>query len=170
MPEGLPMLVAVLAIGYLLLLAELFVPGGVLGIIGFAVVLFGCYLAFGMGPLWGTAVIVLSIVVSAVGLKLFFSSRAGRALVLDDPEPAGWRSQDEDLGVLLGRRGRALTSLRPSGAVEIGGRRIDVVSDNEYLDAGTEVMVSRVEGGRVVVEAAPEPAPPPVPEMRVERG
>ena len=54
----------------------------------------------------------------------------------------------------MDRTGRTLTPLRPAGLVEIDGRRIDVVADSEFLDAGVEVRVCEVEGNRVVVEAA----------------
>ena len=70
--------------------------------------------------------------------------------------------------MLLGRRGRALTSLRPSGTVEIDGRRVDVVADGEFLDAGSAVVVSGVEGGRVVVEVAPELASELAPDLAAE--
>lgn len=144
----------ILAVGYLLLLVELFVPGGVLGALGVLVVLYGCFLAFGMGPLWGTSAILLSALVSTVGLKLFFRSRAGRALVLDDPTTSSWRAQGEDLSSLVGRHGRAVTSLRPAGAAEIEGRRFDVVADSEMIASGTPVVVVEVEGVRVVVAPA----------------
>ncbi|MCB1055783.1 MAG: hypothetical protein KDD11_09775 [Acidobacteria bacterium] len=148
--------VGVLAVGYLLLLVELFVPGGVLGAFGVLVVLYGCFLAFGMGPLWGTSAILLSAIVTTVGLKLFFRSRVGRALVLDDPTTSTWRAQDEDFTPLVGRCGRALTSLRPAGAAEIDGRRYDVVTDGEMVAVGTLVMVVEAEGARLVVAPATE--------------
>jgi membrane-bound serine protease (ClpP class) len=54
---------------------------------------------------------------------------------------------------LTGAFGVALTDLRPAGAAEIGGRRIDVVSEAGYLDAGTAVEVVVDEGYRRVVRA-----------------
>lgn len=52
-----------------------------------------------------------------------------------------------------GRRGRALTLLRPSGKAMIDGRHIDVVSDGEFVGAGADIVVVAVEGARVVVRA-----------------
>lgn len=57
-----------------------------------------------------------------------------------------------DVG-LTGAFGVALTDLRPAGAAEIGGQRIDVVSESGYLDAGTLVQVVVDEGYRRVVRA-----------------
>ena len=38
-----------------------------------------------------------------------------------------------------------------AGAAEIDGKRLDVVTQGEYLEAGTPVEVLRVEGNRIVV-------------------
>lgn len=59
-----------------------------------------------------------------------------------------------DQAYLVGQRGRALTLLRPAGAAEIDGRRVDVVTEGDFIPAGTDVVVIKVEGLRVVVEAA----------------
>ncbi|MFM1871623.1 MAG: hypothetical protein RL398_1045, partial [Planctomycetota bacterium] len=58
-----------------------------------------------------------------------------------------------DLTRLVGRTGPAATVLRPAGAIEIDGERIDVVTEGEFVAAGTEVRVLYVRGSRVVVAA-----------------
>jgi membrane-bound serine protease (ClpP class) len=153
MPDGLGLVVTMLALGYLLILAELFLPGGVVGVFGFVAVLYGCYLAFGLGPAWGSASVVLSVVLTGLGVHLFFRSRAGRRLVLDVPQATGWKAQQDGLAELLGQVGTTTSDLRPAGIAEIAGRRVDVVSDSEFLGVGTPVRVVEVEGNRVVVEA-----------------
>ena len=52
----------------------------------------------------------------------------------------------------LGRTGTALSPLRPAGIAEIDGARVDVVSDGGFIDAGTTIEVTRVDGNRVVVQ------------------
>ncbi len=52
---------------------------------------------------------------------------------------------------LVGRRGIALTDLRPGGFASIEGERVDVVTEGEYLRAGEPVEVVRDEGYRRVV-------------------
>ena len=52
-----------------------------------------------------------------------------------------------------GRERVVVAPLRPSGTVEIEGRRVSVVSDGQLLDKGRRVRVVLVEGSRVVVEA-----------------
>ncbi|WP_272481760.1 NfeD family protein, partial [Rhodothermus marinus] len=52
---------------------------------------------------------------------------------------------------LVGKRGRAVTPLRPAGVVEIDGRRYDVVASGQFVSAGTPVEVVRVQGSRIEV-------------------
>ena len=55
------------------------------------------------------------------------------------------------LAVRIGEEGEALPLLRPAGTARIGGRRVDVVSEGDYIAAGSRVRVTQVEGIRVVV-------------------
>jgi membrane-bound ClpP family serine protease len=48
-------------------------------------------------------------------------------------------------------QGTAITDLRPSGTALIGGKRLDVVTRGDYIEKGSEVRVSAVEGSRIVV-------------------
>jgi len=54
---------------------------------------------------------------------------------------------------LVGAVGFALTDLRPAGAAEIDGRRVDVVAEGGFLSAGTDLEVVLDEGYRRVVRA-----------------
>ena len=53
---------------------------------------------------------------------------------------------------LLGAIGVASTVLRPAGTVQFGEEFVDVVSDGEFITAGTRVQVVEVEGTRIVVK------------------
>jgi membrane-bound serine protease (ClpP class) len=52
---------------------------------------------------------------------------------------------------LVGQTGTAHTDLRPSGIATIGTRRVDVVTDGQWISSGAPVKVLEVEGNRVVV-------------------
>ena len=52
---------------------------------------------------------------------------------------------------LVGREGEAVSDLRPAGFARIAGRRVDVVSRGESIEAGATVRVLEVSGNRVVV-------------------
>ena len=51
----------------------------------------------------------------------------------------------------MGQVGRTLTPLRPSGMVEIGQDRVDVITGGEFIPGGVPVEVVRVRGSRVEV-------------------
>lgn len=55
---------------------------------------------------------------------------------------------------LIGSVGIALTDLRPAGAGRFGKERIDVVSESNWISAGTPIRVVRSDGYRHVVEPA----------------
>lgn len=152
-PEEFLPVIGLLSLGYILLLIEVFVPGGVLGILGVLSVAYGCALAFDLGTAWGLASVGLSVVLTAVAVRVIVRSRMARKLVLDVPGIKDWKAVAEGLVALAGQSGRTLTPLRPSGIADIGDLRVDVVADSEFLEAGVEVRVCEVEGNRVVVEA-----------------
>ncbi len=58
---------------------------------------------------------------------------------------------------LLGKSGMALTYLRPAGHGLFDGERVDVLTEGEFIAAGTPIRVTRVEGARIFVEPIPFP-------------
>ncbi|MDA8017971.1 MAG: hypothetical protein MPN21_11040 [Thermoanaerobaculia bacterium] len=156
MPEGVGSVVLLLCVGYFLFLAEALVPGGILGILGAASIVWGCWLAFGLSMGWGLSSIVLSIVVF-FGLSWFFvKNRSKKGLVLGGDEAKTWKSAKEGLTELVGVEGKTLTPLRPAGTMLVDEERIDVVADGEFIDSAVRVRVIEVEGTRVVVEPVAE--------------
>jgi membrane-bound serine protease (ClpP class) len=144
--------IALLTLGYLLMLMELFVPGGILGILGIGSVVYGCWLAFSLGPAWGAASILLSLAAAVIAVVLVVRSRTARKLVLDSSPSRNWKAPDRDLETLVGETGMTISPLRPAGIADVGDRRLDVVTDSEFLDAGVPIRIREVEGPRVVVE------------------
>ena len=55
---------------------------------------------------------------------------------------------------LVGASGVAATLLRPVGTGPFGNRRLNVVSDGEYIPKGTAIRIVRVKGNRIVVQQA----------------
>mgnify|MGYP003435122151 FL=1 len=52
---------------------------------------------------------------------------------------------------MLHKQGVAITSLRPSGQVEIEAERYDAMAESGLLDAGTAVKVIEISGNILVV-------------------
>jgi membrane-bound serine protease (ClpP class) len=53
--------------------------------------------------------------------------------------------------VQVGVTGISLSFLRPSGKARFGDSVVDVISEGEYLEKGSEIVVSRIRGNRVIV-------------------
>ena len=56
-----------------------------------------------------------------------------------------------------GRYGRAVTPMRPAGAVEIEGRRVDALSEGLMIEAGAYVKCVDVRAGHIVVRKVDTP-------------
>jgi membrane-bound serine protease (ClpP class) len=154
--------------GVILLLVEIFVlPGfGVAGISGIILIFLSIFLSLiGSGPFItfesiSMAIIQLAFAIIAALVLIFLlakylpKSSLFNRLVLSDSEKAeeGFVSVNEEQS-LLGKSGVAVTILRPVGIAEIDGKRVEVVSDGEFIQPGTEIKVIKVEGMRVLVSA-----------------
>ena len=64
---------------------------------------------------------------------------------------SGLGLNNDRLVALVGRTGEAATTLKPTGAMELDGDRIDVVTEGDFVEQGVRVRVLYVEGNRVVV-------------------
>jgi len=155
--------------GLVLLGVEVFViPGfGLFGVLGGVAVLAGLYMSL-LGSLptmpdftrasmvLTTTILIVLVTAWALIRSLPGSSRLARSGILLT------RRTDRSIGYesshpraeLVGREGRAITDLRPSGVALIGDERIDVVSESEWIAAGTPVRVVSAEGYRHVVRPA----------------
>ena len=96
--------------------------------------------------------LVLAGALTTLAFRFFVKRGALRHIILADEERSelGYVAP-ADRRHLRGREGVTITPLRPAGAVEIDGERVDVVSEGGYIDAGVTVTVAHVEGVRVVV-------------------
>ena len=172
--------IALVAVGIGLMALEVFVvPGfGIAGVLGGAAFLAGVFISLigqgaAVGDLQRAALTLLSSMILAVvgaWALLRYLPRGGlfNGLVLQERLAGFHRAPSpprEDLrrhpsgtpGVdrasLVGAQGVALTDLRPAGTARIEDRRVDVVTEGDYLAVGTAVVVVVDEGYRRVVEA-----------------
>jgi len=58
---------------------------------------------------------------------------------------------EENFAALVGKIGTSDTILRPSGRALIDGKIYAVEADNEFVDAGRGIIVTRVRGNRIIV-------------------
>jgi membrane-bound serine protease (ClpP class) len=158
-------LVLVLAVvGILGILWELHVvPGhGIPGILGAICLLLAILFAFGL-PFFFVAIetiataIVLTVIAFTLIVRQMPENAWARRLALGAAQGPDYVAS-ADLTGLRGHTGTAASFLRPAGIAAIDGRRVDVLTEGEFIPQGTPVRVVRVEGARVFVEAISLPS------------
>ena len=154
-------------IGLALIVAEVYlVPGfNVVGIVGFLLILFALGFGFTEHGLAGGVMLLTGTVAggSAVFYYLWTSGAWDRfvlATSLSRDEIVEQR-EAEDRARFLGKVGRAVTPLRPTGVVEIEGDRLEVVTEGEFIAAGSAVKIVAMDRRRYFVrlsDAIPAPS------------
>lgn len=143
-------------LGLGLIILELFVPGGIAGIIGFIAVIGSFFLASGNIVHMGISLLialVLSVLVSILMIKVLGKKvKFFRKIVLTDSTSTeeGYVS-NKSRSDLLGLEGVTLTALRPAGTVVVGDERVDVVSEGGFIQKDKKVKIVKAEGSRIVV-------------------
>ncbi|WP_071395815.1 NfeD family protein [Bacillus tuaregi] len=148
--------VILFATGIILILLELVLPGGIIGIFGFGAFLASFFLAGNNFVQMGISLLIafsISILACVVMIKVYDKKmKFFKKLILTDSTSTeqGYVS-NQNRTELVGVVGTCLTDLRPSGMVVIGEERIDVVSEGEFIAKGSQVKVVKTEGSRIVV-------------------
>ena len=160
-------ILALALLGVLLILFELHVlPGhGIAMVLGVLILVASVLLAFGGLEfiVVGLQALAIAIVLSAVTFALLQRVLPENAFV-KRLTFAGTQGPDYvaslDHRHLLGKSGTALSFLRPAGVATFNNLRVDVLTEGDFVPAGTPVRVTRVEGARIFVRALPETAGP----------
>jgi len=155
-------LVIVLAIlGVVGILLELHVIPGhfVAGAIGTIALLVAVVLAFGYGfltvALQSLAVAaVLSALMMGLSWRVLPRSAFARRLVFKPAQGPEYVTS-ADYSRFLDHTGHATSYLRPAGVATVDGERLDVLTEGDFIQAGTPIRVSRVEGARIFVRSLP---------------
>ena len=149
-----PVLLQIL--GVAVILVEIFVPSlGLLSVLAGGILFYSLYLVFTTisreaGIFFVIMDLLLVPIVLYTGLKALGKSSLSLHKELSRNE--GVASQAPGLADWIHKTGVAETALRPSGAALIDGKRLDVVTNGDYVDAGTRIRVTGVTGNRIVVD------------------
>jgi membrane-bound serine protease (ClpP class) len=84
-------------------------------------------------------------------MRYFPKTPLGKKYILDASTAAHAPADTEKW---VGRKGVALTDLRPAGSARIEGEKVDVTTNGEHLEAGSKIQVVRVDGSAVFVRPA----------------
>src|SRR5699024_10672549 len=98
-----------------------------------------------------------TIVVAMMMFKTFGMKGPMKRLVLTESltTKEGFVSHETKENI-VGKRGKAVTPLRPSGTIMIGKERLDAVSEGDYIREGEQIEIIAVEGARTIVRALVE--------------
>lgn len=142
--------------GVILILLEIFLPGGIIGLLGLGAIIASLFLAAGSF----TVMAVSLLIASAVSITAFIlltrvlgkRMKFFKKLILNDSTntESGYVSNQTRTD-LMGKVGITFTPLRPSGTVIIDDERLDVVSEGSFTEKDKKVKVIKVEGSRIVV-------------------
>jgi membrane-bound ClpP family serine protease len=155
--EPITLYLTLLLAGFVLIGMEIFIPGGILGIFGSAAWISAAVVGWrNFSEPWNMvsafSLLVFGILTFVVWIRYFPKSRVGKSLSLAE-SAADYKSHKVDI-VEVGTQGVAVSTLRPSGIANFGGKRIDVVADGEWIEAGQSVKVSSTSDGHVSVVKA----------------
>ncbi len=154
-PGLLNLYITLVLAGLLLIGVEIYIPEGVIGLLGGLCLLAAAVIGFFVFPSpWGllsaVAIVLLSVLAMAAWAFWVPRTRAGRRLTLErDGRDFRLDAPGADLE---GREGEAQSTLRPAGVALIDGRRCDVVAEEgTWIEAGARIRVTAVRGTRVIV-------------------
>ena len=150
------LLLTLLIAGIALLLAEVFLPGMVAGVLGVVCLLGVAVVGFAeLGPNAGSLILLAELAVGTVltvlWMRYFPQTSLGKKYILDSSSGSHPSLRPERW---LEHEGLALTDLRPAGSARLNGEKVDVLTTGEHLEAGTRVRVVRVDGSSVFVRPA----------------
>jgi len=158
-------------IGVVLLILEIFIiPGfGIAGISGIVLIVSSLVLSMQGFVLPGfdwqkeifkhnILIVSISVVASFIAFTLFayylpkFKPFSRLTLETTQSPEQGFTVQSKEMdSQLVGKKGIAITTLRPSGKAEIDNQVIAVETDGEFLVAGESVEIIEVSGNRIIV-------------------
>ena len=148
-----------LLLGAGLMILEIFLPGfGLPGISGIVLIGAGVVLAaIHHGML--VAVVILLVVIALLALVLSWVMRA--AARGDYHSDIFLKEKDElhskeDMQVLIGKKGRASSVLRPAGIGDFDGVRLNVVTEGGFIERDLPIEIVSVDGTRIVVKSIEE--------------
>jgi membrane-bound serine protease (ClpP class) len=150
-------IVALFIAGAVLLAAEVFVPGAVLGVFAALALLAGVVLSFveyGSQGGWMAVAAALAL----VGVTLWFEFKIlpktawGRRLFLKAEITGKSQAPLAERDVVVGQAGVADTTLAPSGYVTVAGKRYEAYSRSGLIAKGEALSVVGLDNFRLIVQ------------------
>lgn len=146
----------VAALGLLCIFAEVFLPGGVLGLLGWLLIGTSFVGAYHFWHLSGPFILFVAGMVGAgiclyiLAVKLMPKTAVGKMIFLQSTQK-GYDVSISGQRELIGKEGIALSYLRPTGIAEIDGKRVNVITEGEFIERDTRIRISELKDNQLVV-------------------
>ena len=139
-------IILLFSIGLLLLVLEVMIPGGILGIAGGILLFSGCILSFViLGNTEGMIAIgitlVAAIILFYIQFKILPNTRMGKRFFLNREINGSSSNFKESSRDLIGKTATSVTVLSPSGYVLISGKQYEAFSESGQIPKDTELEV-----------------------------
>ena len=143
------------AAGLILICLEIFVPGGILGLIGSVFLiasLIMCFMEFGMRIgiyyIAGLACVIMAVIVLVMRFAHLLPVRKRLFLTATERDMT---VEIDDLQLLVGKQGIAYTILRPAGKILIDGKRYEAMAEGSFIQKNSEIEIIRIDGNNIIV-------------------
>lgn len=143
-------------VGVVFLFFEVFMPGMVLGVLGAVAMLAGCVAAFvRYGAGGGLLALLTGLILLGITLYVEFAllpkTRLGKKLFLHASSGSTSQSPLAQAGEVVGQTCEALTTLAPSGYVDLAGKRYEAFSQSGFVEKGARLRVAGLDNFRLIV-------------------
>lgn len=146
------MTILLMLAGIICIAMEIYLPGGFMGIIGGAILIWAIVEAYRYKTNFGTMLLVCgvggSVAASWFSFTYLSKTKEGKKALLMDANIE--LPEDKHIG-LDGKTGITLTDMRPSGLIEIEGKRYDAATKGEYVEKGSKIRILSVEADHVYI-------------------
>lgn len=140
-------------LGLLLILIEIFiVPGFIVGIVGFVMVVVGVYYTYNdHGKFYAN--ILLALIAVVMTIVVVYAFRNGAWDMFSNKETISGKANDiQELEIKIGDTGKTISALRPSGIADINNQRVEVHSEGSFIPSGAEVQVNKIIKNKIYIK------------------
>ncbi len=156
--DTIPLALLLYALGIVLLVIEIFIPShGVLTIAGLGFLIAGIVMTFRVSDTAGYVAVLLAVVLIPTGIvltvKYWYVLPVGRRMAPPNPTltEKDYDFHTDETEALVGKTGRAMTTLRPVGSCVFENRRVQCVAEYGVIEKGVKVEGVQVRGRDLVV-------------------
>lgn len=147
------MFISIFSLALLCLILEIFLPGGILGLLALFLFSYACIEAYSHSAVAGHLAVIVSLISTLFSVYFTFKklphSKWGKTLfLLNQKAPAPVDEKEK----LIGQEAIAETDLRPVGKICIEKKHYDACTQGDYIKKGSTIKIIKIEAQQLIVE------------------